>query len=316
MQKQILRSALPAPLLLLIVLCFSAPPTLPVGALQAVSSVTGDLRLHSFTSHVFSNARFLRVLVPPGYDDPKNQGKRYPVLYLNDGQDLFDPQTSLFNRMEWRVDETVHDLVATGAIPPLIVVGIDSAGRQARFKEYFPWVDSFLQPPEPHPQGEHYPAFLVDEVMPFINARYRTLTAPEQTGIGGSSAGALAALYAAIHRPGVFGRLLIESPSIYLDDYHILREASHVESWPERIFLGVGTNELGAPDCRPDDAQEAELVHDVRELEKTLLEKGVKADRIRLLITPCAQHNEQAWAERLPSALRFLFGTLAPSHHP
>lgn len=269
--------------------------------------VTGDLRLHELRSRVFGNTRTLRVLVPDGYDSPEHAGRRYPALYLNDGQNLFDSTTSMFNPMEWRVDETVRALVAAGRIPPLIVVGIDNAGRQQRFTEYFPYVDEYLRPPEPDPQGERYPEFLVDEVVPFVEARYRVLGDAAHRGLGGSSAGALAAMYTAVARPGAFGRLLIESPSIYVDEAHILRDAASVETWPERIYLGAGTNERGQPDCDPSAQTDSELVRDVRRFAQLLEGAGVDPERISVVVTPCAVHDEAAWAARLPQALTFLF---------
>ncbi len=291
-----------------------SPPMRSIGVLVLASvvgtgaDVTGDLRLHELRSRVFDNVRMLRVLVPDGYDAPENRERRYPVLYLNDGQNLFDPATSVLNPIEWRVDETVQSLLAAGQIPPLIVVGIDNAGRRSRFKEYFPYVDEFLRPPEPDPQGKQYPVFLVDEVIPFVESRYRVSRDATNRGIGGSSAGALAAIYAAATRPGTFGRLLIESPSIYVDDAHILRDAAHVAAWPGRIYLGAGTNESGRSSCDPNDSAEPELVRDVRRFERLLRDTHVDASRIRVVVTPCAVHDEAAWAARLPNALEFLYG--------
>jgi enterochelin esterase-like enzyme len=210
--------------------------------------------------------------------------------------------------MEWRVDETVQSLVAAGRIPLLIIVGIDNAGRRGRFKEYFPYADEFLRPPEPDPRGKQYPAFLVDEVIPFVESQYRVLRDATNRGIGGSSAGALAAIYAAVTRPGSFGRLLIESPSIYVDDAHILRDAAHVAAWPERIYLGAGTNESGRSSRDPNESAEPELVRDVRRFERVLCDAHVDASRIRVVVTPCATHDEAAWAARLPNALTFLYG--------
>lgn len=270
--------------------------------------VVGDLRFHDFQSVVFGNTRKLRVWLPPAYDAPANRSRRYPVLFLNDGQNLFDSTTAILNPMEWRVDETVASLIEAGRIQPLIVVGIDNAGRRGRFREYFPYVDTYLDPPESNPQGARYPAFLVDEVVPFIEARYRIARDVSGRGIGGSSAGALAALFAVISRPGTFGRLLVESPSVYVDDYHILEDGRSVEAWPERTFLGVGTNEAGETNCNPSSVEQGELVHDVERLRQLLLSKGVGPERISLLISPCAVHNEAAWADRLPVALTFLFG--------
>jgi enterochelin esterase-like enzyme len=273
------------------------------------STATGDLRLHTFHSQVFGNTRQLRVLVPAEYDNPANRTRRYPVLYLNDGQDLFDVTTSVYNPMEWRVDETVAQLAAIGKILPLIVVGIDNAGRRERPHEYLPYPDSYLQPPEPNPQGKRYPEFLVDEVMPFINAHYRTLQDPNYTGLGGSSYGGLIAVYSVVEWPGVFGRLLIESPSLYVADGQIFRDAAKVTTWPERIYLGAGTNEVGQAPCKPEDAgKEQEVVSDVHRLEQLLREAGVEPKRIKVVVTPCARHNEEAWAARLPAAMEFLFG--------
>ena len=276
-------------------------------------NVEGKLRLHEFHSKTFQNTRMLRVLLPGGYDAPANRQRRYPVLYLNDGQNLFDASTSVLNPMEWRVDETVHALVAGRTIPPMIVVGIDSAGRRSRFKEYFPYIDQYLQPPEPNPQGKRYPAFLVDEVIPFIETHYRVARDPAGRGIGGSSAGALAAIYAVVARPGVFGRLLVESPSIYVDEAQILRDASKVATWPERIYLGAGTNESGQRTCDSNDRAEPELVSDVRRFERLLRDAHVDAARIHFTIVPCALHDEAAWAARLPEALTFLYGGATPT---
>lgn len=273
------------------------------------AAVVGDLRVHAFTSRVFGNTRSVRVLVPAGYDAPAQRTRRYPALYLNDGQHLFDPATSIYTGQEWRVDETVAALVAAGRIPPLIVVGIDHAGRNQRFHEYFPYRDAFLQPPDPDPQGRRYPDFLVDEVLPFVEARYRVEAGPGRRGLGGSSAGGLAALYAVIARPGVFGRLLVESPSIYVDDARILKEAAAVRAWPARVYIGAGTAE-GPPNqpCPAAGTPDDELVADVKRLVAMLHRSGVDAARVRLTVAPCGRHTEAAWGSRLPDALAFLYG--------
>jgi predicted alpha/beta superfamily hydrolase len=278
---------------------------------RPVSTLAGDLRVHDFTSRVFGNTRKLRVLLPDGYDRPENAARRYPVLYLNDGQNLFDTATAMFNPAEWQVDEAVRALAAGGRIQPLIVVGVDNAGRRGRPREYLPYVDEFLQPPVPDPQGRHYPAFLADEVMPFVNARYRTRTDIDGTGVGGSSYGALAALYTVVARPGVFGQLLVESPSIYVDDARILQEAASAR-WPARVYLGVGTNEGGRSDCRADDTSEPEAVADVKRLERLIRQMTSDSPaELFVVVEPCATHHETAWARRLPRALEFLFGSRA-----
>ena len=186
-----------------------------------MQAAAGDLRLHKFRSRIFRNSRFLRVWLPPGYDDPANASRRYPVLYLNDGQNLFEASTS-FTGVEWQVDETSERLVREGVIPPMMVVGIDNAGKD-RLREYLP--HRSLQPMMLRVQGSRYPDFLMKEVMPFVARNYRVAPGPENTGLGGSSLGALIALYTAVVRPNVIGRLLIESPSLWASNRQMIRES-------------------------------------------------------------------------------------------
>lgn len=269
------------------------------------STATGDLRLHDFSSRIFGNSRTIRVLLPPHYDEhPK---VKYRVLYLNDGQNLFDLATAQFNPMEWRVDETIGRLIESGEIPPVIVVGIDNAGKRMRPNEYLPWEDKFLSPPMPKPNGAKYPEFLVDEVLPFIEQRYRVKTGAENTGLGGSSYGALIALYTVIKKPGVFGRLLLESPSFYVSDARVLADARSVAKWPKRIYVGVGTNEEGAKKCDPS-GDGGEAVRDVQRFRDIVLKSGFDPKRLSVVVEECAVHNEEAWAGRLPAALKFLYG--------
>src|SRR5262245_61912425 len=101
-----------------------------------VASVAGDLRLHQFRSRIFRNTRYLRVWLPPGYDDASNAGRLYPILYLNDGQNLFENSTS-FTGVEWQVDETADRLIREDVIEPMIIVGIDNTGKD-RLREYMP----------------------------------------------------------------------------------------------------------------------------------------------------------------------------------
>ncbi len=269
--------------------------------------VVGDLRILELRSRIFNNTRKIRVLLPADYDAPANRARTYPVLYLNDGQNLFDSATALFGPMEWRVDETVARLESEHVIPPIIVVGIDNAGRAGRAHEYLPYPDEYLSPPDAHPQGKDYPAFLVREVIPLVRRRFRVAHDRSHVGIGGSSYGAVAALYAATKHPGVFGLLLIESPSLYVDSAQILRDVRAARLKPSRTYIGVGTNEEGKPDCDPASKAATEAETDVHRLERALAANGVTASRLKLVVAPCAIHNEAAWAARLPSALQFLF---------
>jgi enterochelin esterase-like enzyme len=259
---------------------------------------TGDLRLHKITSRVFRNERFLRVWLPPGYDEAQNKARHYPVLYLNDGQNLFESSTS-FTGVEWQADETADRLIREDQIPPIIVVGIDNAGKD-RLREYMP--HRSMHPRMLRVQGKYYPKFLTNEVMPFVQARYRVATGPENTGLGGSSLGALIALYTAIAQPELVGRLLLESPSLWASSRQIIKDSRLVRIWPERIFLGVGSAEAGSAD------RSRSVVDDVRELSAIVRRAVLSERRLRLVIQEGAGHNEGAWAGRFPEALQFLFG--------
>jgi predicted alpha/beta superfamily hydrolase len=262
------------------------------------SGATGDLRLHEFQSRIFRNTRLLRVWLPPGYDDAENENRHYPVLYLNDGQNLFEAATS-FNGVEWQVDETADRLIREGAVPPMMIVGMDNTGKD-RLREYMP--HRSMNPMMLRVQGRHYPDFLMKEVMPFVARNYRVAAGPENTGLGGSSLGALIALYTAMARPGVIGRLLLESPSLWASNRQSLKESRSVRMWPERIFLAAGTAEAGNAE------RSRTVVDDVRELAAILRRAVLSEKRLRLLIKDGAGHNEGAWAERFPQALQFLFG--------
>jgi predicted alpha/beta superfamily hydrolase len=261
-------------------------------------SATGDLRLHEFHSRVFRNTRFLRVWLPPGYDDAQNAGRRYPVFYLNDGQNLFESVSS-FNGVEWQVDETSDRLICEGVVPPLIVVGLDNAGEN-RIREYMPYRS--LQPVIVRVQGSRYPEFLIKEVMPFVARQYRVASGPQNTGLGGSSLGALIALYTAIVRPGMFGQLLLESPSLWASNRQIIKRSRPVKAWPDRIFLAMGTAEAGRAD------RDRSMVDDARELAAILRRAGLDDKRLLAKIDEGATHHESAWARRFPEALSFLFG--------
>ena len=259
----------------------------------------GDLRTHPFRSRIFRNWRNLRVWLPPGYHAPENQYRRYPVLYLNDGQNLFDTGTS-FTGVEWQVDATAASLIGAGLIPPLIFVGIDNTQGQ-RIREYLPY-----RSPDPlvlRPRGASYPEFLLAEVIPFVNDRYRTEKGPSQTGLGGSSLGGLISLYVSMAYPGAFGRLLLESPSLWVANRRILTDARKIKQWPQRMFVAVGTREVGRED------KDEQAVEQVLELERLLRRAGLDESRLRVEVDPGATHSERAWAKRFPEALRFLFAS-------
>ncbi|MFZ0808954.1 MAG: alpha/beta hydrolase-fold protein [Candidatus Sulfotelmatobacter sp.] len=275
-----------------------APPIPVVPNFIRAEAATGDLRLHEFRSRTFRNTRFVRVWLPPGYDDPANQGTRYPVLYLNDGQNLFEAASS-FTHVEWQVDETADRLIREGVIPSMIIVGLDNTGKN-RIREYVP--HRSLHPMMMRVRGGRYPDFLIKEIMPFVGRYYRVATGPENTGLGGSSLGALIALYTGASRPDVVGHLLLESPSLWVSHRQIITESREVKIWPQRIYLATGTTESGREDVS------RSMVDDVRELAGIFRRAGLGDDRMELVIDEGGTHHESAWARRFPEALRFLYG--------
>lgn len=257
-----------------------------------------NLRLHRFTSRQFRNTRTIRVLTPPRYDAPENRARRYPVLFLNDGQNLFE-RVGEFPPAHWGAVETVQRLIQEGAIPPLLVAGIDNGGRH-RNREYVPYPDAQLR--IERPEGRRYPTFLLEELLPWIEERYRVLPGAGHRGLGGSSLGGAVALYTAMTRPGSFGRLLVESPSLFIAGQQILRDSLQVVRWPDKVVLGVGTNETGR------EGWNTAAVERVRLLEKTLRAAGLGPDRLRVVVEQGGTHGETAWGGRLAAALTFLYG--------
>ena len=193
-------------------------------AADCKSTVSGDLRIHSLASKIFNNTRSIRVLLPPGYGAAENSSKRYPVLYMLDGQNLFDACLSDVSHAEWQVDETVYRLIREKAIPEMIVVGIDHAGVKRAY-EFLPYRDSSIRIWRSLPASV-FRIFSSTEVMPFVNGQYRTLTGHGNTALGGSSYGGVATLYALMARPQTFGYGLIESPSIWVGMGQLIRDTS------------------------------------------------------------------------------------------
>jgi predicted alpha/beta superfamily hydrolase len=266
-------------------------------AVTAAPIAGGQLYLHELRSKVFGNTRLVRVWVPPDYDG--SGSARYPTLYLNDGQNLFEAATA-FAGVHWQAGETAARLIGEKKIPPLIIVGIDNT--KCRIQEYIPYRSK--DPRVVNPKGKCYPQFLQREVMPLIEDLYAVRNGPENTGLGGSSLGGLITLYTQLAMPGVFGRLLIESPSLFVANKKILVWSRRFRSWPQRMYVGMGTRETG------DVEKDTKIVDGVRELESMIRACGLGEDRLKVRIAEGAWHNEGAWAARFPEALEFLYSTL------
>jgi predicted alpha/beta superfamily hydrolase len=275
------------------------PPLIP----PKEHSVLGELEIVTFNSKIFRNIRNLRVWLPGNYFAPVNRNKHYPVLYMQDGQNLFDEATA-FNH-EWRVDETIEFLTGSMRIGPMIVVGIDSTPRRAN--EYLPYPDpdntELGKPASQDIHGKEYADFVIKEVMPFIQKKYRVALGPANTGLGGSSYGGAVTLATVLEHPGVFGKALIESPSLLIGDRQLLKDAEKATQFPQKMFLAIGTAEEADEKASANDADA------VRDLEKILRAKGLGPSRLKVVVEEGAKHDEGAWSKRLPNALLFLYSS-------
>ena len=258
---------------------------------RIVSSSTLNLVRHEgFHSNVLPDDRTLTVYLPPGYERDREQ--RYPVLYLHDGQNLFDPAAAFKKGEHWRVGETATALIDAARIPPLIIVGIDNAGAKRLF-EYTPTHDRRRGGGGADAYGE----MLINELKPFVDAQYRTLTDPASTGLGGSSLGGLVSLYLGLKHPDVFTRLAVMSPSVWWDRRAILRHVRDAKPKPRlRIWVDIGT-------------REGRYHVDNAQLLRAGLHKSgwVEGDDLHYEEVPGGTHSEGAWAERFARVLEFLY---------
>ncbi len=281
-----------------LVLCSAAQQNVPRTQADCAHTITGDVQTFELSSKVFNYTRTVRVFLPPGYGDAENRGRLYPVLYMFDAQNLFDACTA-YGGHEWQVDETVTRLVKEGAIEPLIVVGLDNAGVN-RANEYLAYADNIQNPGSSEPQGNRLPEFLIKEVMPVVEGKYRIAKGRENTAIGGSSYGGFAAIYLGIHAPTLFGKVLAESPVFWVGNGAIVRETNSLAMAPLKVFMAYGMKEWDKSG-----ANDAE-VKMIRQVATNLQSALVSPSDVKIVIQPNARHNEQAWAERLPDALTFL----------
>jgi predicted alpha/beta superfamily hydrolase len=265
---------------------------------QRQHTLTGDIRYHKgFHSKILNNDRDVVVYLPPGYDKDKRKG--YSVLYLQDGQNLFDGATSFIPGQEWRVDETAQSIIAAGKIEPLMIVGINNAGKD-RVNEYTPAADARYKAGG---QADQYGRMLVEELKPFIDANYRTLKDAAHTGIGGSSLGGLVSMYLGLKYKDVFSKVAVVSPSVWWADNQIVH---YVEALPQkpklRIWLDIGTKEGRNPD------EAKQTTESARVLKETLIRKGWhEGQDLKYFEAEGAEHNERAWAARTDKILEFLF---------
>jgi len=245
-----------------------------------------------FSSRFLPGKRDISVYVPPDYDERSQQ--RFPLLILQDGQNLFDPETSFIRGRTWNVAEHADEAIAAGEAEPLVIAGIANAGER-RIAEYTPSRDWKLGGGE----AAKYALMLTREVLPFLHEHYRLRSGPIDTGLGGSSLGALVSLWIGLRHADQFGKLAVLSPSVWWNHRYILaylnQAAPEIVHRP-RIWLDAG------------DSEGRRTLADVDLLHARLRKHGWR-DGLDLHFETIAggTHDEESWATRVRPMLGFLF---------
>jgi predicted alpha/beta superfamily hydrolase len=250
----------------------------------------------TFHSTALGNDRAIWAYLPPSYAE--NTRASFPVLYMHDGQNLFDPALA-FGGNEWKVDETLDAAAEDGTIEEIVVIGVENTAQ--RIYEYTPTTDSSTAGGG---GGDKYLTLLVDELKPQIDALLRTRPGRANTGILGSSLGGLISAYAGVRRPDVWGIVGAMSPSTWWNNGVIIGDVGAMPSTmrPARVYVDSG-----------DSGPSSDDVTNTNMLASTYLNIGYATGVDFLHVVQAGgQHNEVYWAQRLPGALQFLFGPRTP----
>ncbi|HUR30341.1 MAG TPA: alpha/beta hydrolase-fold protein, partial [Saprospiraceae bacterium] len=240
-----------------------------------------------------NRTRRIWIYLPPDYDTSL---KNYPVIYMHDGQNLFDAYYSF--AAEWKIDESMNELFDEGDYGA-IVVGIDNGGNQ-RINEYSP----FINPNYGGGEGELYASFIVNTLKPYIDTNYRTLPGREYTAIAGSSLGANISLYTGVEYQSVFSKVGLFSPAFWFSDslyQHVLDEGVDEEM---RFYFVAGDNESST------------IVEDMMDMYDALQQAGVNESDMQLLHHPDGAHSEWYWAREYPDGYEWLFEEIVLSARP
>jgi len=250
------------------------------------------LRLHrGFESRFLSAPRDIIVYVPPGYDEVSDRD--YPVLYMQDGQNLFDGRTSFIRGRTWQMREHADAGIEAGEVEPLLIVGIYNTPD--RMAEYSHERDRKMG----GGQAAEYGQMMIEELMPWIEGEYRVRRGREATGVGGSSLGGLLTLYLGLRHPTWFGKLAALSPSVWWNNKSILsylnEHAPGIWELP-RLWLDVG------------DREGRRTLSDAEMLFRRLKANGWRSgDTLHFERVHGGAHDEASWAQRVRPALKFLF---------
>lgn len=259
--------------------------------------VAGEVRvLRAFRSPELDNERDVFVYLPPSHAaDP---ARRFPVVYLHDGQNVFDAATSFAG--EWGVDETMERLASGGL--EAIVVAIPNMGVR-RIDEYSPFRDPRLG----GGKADAHLRFIVETLKPVVDATYRTRPEREATVIGGSSLGGVASLWAFFERSDVFGAAMAFSPALLFAGGGMLDWIEKLGPRDGRLYVDVGFLE-GGHRRRPKLNLRRAVPPYVRAVRRAARRLETSVSSFRFVEDPHGRHDEEAWARRFPEAVRFALG--------
>lgn len=245
--------------------------------------ITGDVKYHKNFIGKDILARDIIVWLPPGYDSLKN--KYYPVLYMQDAQNIFDPSTSSFGT-DWQIDETADSLIKAKSIDEIIIVGIyNTSQRNSEYKN--------------NDTGYKYINFIIFDIKSFIDSTYRTLSDKNNTAIGGSSLGGLISFIAAWEHPDVFSKVACLSPAFKISDIDFIKTVKDYTGLKKPIKFYIDNGNIGL---------EKKLQPGVDEMLSVLKDKGyVVGKDIYWFQDFNAEHNEAAWAKRVYKFLEYFF---------
>ncbi|BDD05780.1 phosphonate ABC transporter ATP-binding protein [Aureibacter tunicatorum] len=254
------------------------------GDIEPQGQITGHVEYMKNVEGEGILPRDVIIWLPEDYDE--HQSKKYPVLYMHDGQNIIDPKTSSFG-VDWQVDETVTDLISKEELKSVIVVGVYNTVN--RTDEY-----------TPGEKGTAYMEFMAHKLKPMIDKKFRTLQDRKNTYIGGSSAGGIMAFMLAWEYPDIYSGAICMSPAFKIEQIDYVKDVKSFtgEKKPLKLYIDNGGKGL-----------EIKLQPGIDEMMSALAGKGyVIGDDLMYVIDPEAEHFESAWAERMPKALKFVVG--------
>jgi len=252
---------------------------------KPVGGITGNLQYHyKFYANQLKNERTIVVWLPPNYETDLQ--KHYPVLYMHDGQNVFDPKTSYLG-IDWQIDETADSLIKKGEIEEIIIVGIYNT--HDRIEEY-----------SDTEKGRAYMDFVISDLKPFIDGKYRTIPDRDHTAVMGSSMGGLISFYLILRYPEVFGKAACLSTSLHWKNGALLKEIKNFNAGKKELKIYFDNSGKGS---------EGQMIPHYQKLKSQLISKGFE-DGISLeyYFDKNGDHSERSWAKRAWRPLVFLFG--------